>query len=231
LEVQVLQAWGMTETSPVATVCQLRPHHRNLDPEQRFDIMASQGRALCGVDLKIETPQGESVPAGVRTPGKLKIRGPWVINEYFGCEANSAVDEDSWFDTGDVAWIDEEGYLHITDREKDVIKSGGEWISSIEIENHAVSHPAVAEAAAIPVAHPKWQERPLLLLKLEPEAEISLEEMRAHLEPHMANWWLPDDIVIVAEFPYTATGKLLKTKLRAQFERHFLDDKQPGSEL
>ncbi len=229
LDVQVLQAWGMTETSPVATVCQLLPHHRELDPELRFDIMASQGRALCGVELKIETPEGEPVPRGVKNPGKLKIRGPWIISDYFGGAANSAVDEDNWFDTGDVAWIDEEGYLHITDREKDVIKSGGEWISSIEIENHAVSHPAVAEAAAIPVAHPKWQERPLLLLKLEADAQVSREEMLEHLKPHMANWWLPDDVVVVEELPHTATGKLLKTKLREQFGNHYLDDNQPGT--
>lgn len=225
LGVQVLQAWGMTETSPVATVCQLLPHHQNLDDEARFDILASQGRPLCGVELRVEDSKGNAIPRGTKTPGKLKVRGPWVISDYFGAEPNSAIDDNGWFDTGDVAWVDAEGYLHITDREKDVIKSGGEWISSIEIENWAVSHPAVVEAAVIPAAHPRWQERPLLLVKLQPDAQISKDEMLDHLKPHMAAWWLPDDVVIVEELPHTATGKLLKMKIREEFGDHYLRDK------
>lgn len=221
LGIDVLQSWGMTETSPVATVCRPLAHHAQLDPEQRIDLMMSQGRALCGVELKIESENGEQIPQGSQTTGLLKVRGPWVVSHYYGKEPNSALDEDGWFDTGDVAWIDEEGFLHITDRAKDVIKSGGEWISSIEIENAAVAHPAVAEAAAIPLPHPRWQERPLLLLKPNPGHTITRDEMLAFLKPQMASWWLPDDVLVVDDLPHTATGKLLKTKLREEYRNHF----------
>jgi fatty-acyl-CoA synthase len=221
LGIEVLQAWGMTETSPVATVCRPLMHHEELGEEARVDLMTTQGRALCGVELRVESPDGTEIPQGSQTTGLLKVRGPWVIHRYFGQETNTALDADGWFDTGDVAWIDHDGFLHITDRAKDVIKSGGEWISSIELENAAMAHPAVAEAAAIPVPHPRWQERPLLLLRLNPNHRVTLEEMTEFMAPQMASWWLPDDIVIVDELPHTATGKLLKTKLRAQYCNHF----------
>lgn len=221
LGIDVLQAWGMTETSPVATVCRPLAHHHELDADALIDLMTTQGRALCGVELKIESPAGDEIPQGSEQSGLLKVRGPWVVSHYFGQEPGSALDVDGWFDTGDVAWIDPDGFLHITDRAKDVIKSGGEWISSIEIENAAVAHPAVAEAAAIPVPHPRWQERPLLLITLNSDQQVTREELIEYLTPQMASWWLPDDVLVVEDLPHTATGKLLKTDLRIQYRDHF----------
>ncbi|GAB3104117.1 long-chain fatty acid--CoA ligase [Pseudomaricurvus hydrocarbonicus] len=224
LGIDVLQSWGMTETSPVATVCRPLSKHDRLDQEARTDLMTSQGRALCGVELRVESADGSEIPLGSNEAGLLKVRGPWVVSHYFGQEPNSALDDHGWFDTGDVAWIDGDGFLHITDRAKDVIKSGGEWISSIEIENAAVAHPAVTEAAAIPVPHPRWQERPLLLITLNPGQKLSRDEMLDYLKPQMASWWLPDDVVVVEELPHTATGKLRKIDLRERYRNHFTAD-------
>ncbi|MES2337399.1 MAG: long-chain fatty acid--CoA ligase [Pseudomonadota bacterium] len=220
LGVDVLQAWGMTETSPVATVCRPLARHADLDPEARADLLATQGRALCGVELRIEGPDGGEVAAGSGESGLLKVRGPWVLNGYFGQPAGSALDADGWFDTGDIARIDHDGFLQLTDRAKDVIKSGGEWISSIDLENAAVAHPSVAEAAVIAVPHPRWQERPLLLVRTHDGGTIDRADMLDFLSARVARWWLPDDVVTVAELPHTATGKLLKTVLRAQYRDH-----------
>ena len=220
LGVTVMQAWGMTETSPVSTVCRPLASHDTLDPDAFADLMATQGRPLCGVELRIEGPDGAEIAAGSDVSGLLKVRGPWVVGGYFGQEQGSALDADGWFDTGDIAWIDDDGFLHLTDRAKDVIKSGGEWISSIDLENAAVAHPAVAEAAVIAVPHPRWQERPLLLVRTHDGSAVDRAEMLAFLGTRVARWWLPDDVVTVADLPHTATGKLLKTELRAQYRDH-----------
>lgn len=220
LGVDVVQAWGMTETSPVATVCQPLARHAGLDADAMADLRATQGRAVFGVELRIEGPDGAELARGDAASGLLKVRGPWVYSAYFGDAAGSALDGRGWCDTGDVARIDADGYLHITDRAKDVIKSGGEWISSIDLENAATAHPAVAEAAVIGVPHPRWQERPLLLVRLHVGATVSPADMLDHLAGHVARWWLPDDVLIVNDLPHTATGKLLKTALRERYRHH-----------
>lgn len=220
LGVTVMQAWGMTETSPVSTVCRPLSHHDGIAPDAHADLMATQGRPLCGVELRIEGADGTAIPTGSADSGLLKVRGPWVVGAYFGQDAGSALDEDGWFDTGDIARIDDDGFLHLTDRAKDVIKSGGEWISSIDLENAAVAHPAVAEAAVIAVPHPRWQERPLLLVRTHDGEAVDRAEMLSFLGERVARWWLPDDVVTVADLPHTATGKLLKTALRDQYRDH-----------
>jgi fatty-acyl-CoA synthase len=174
------------------------------------------------VDLKIEDDNGNRVPRDGRTSGNLKVRGPWITSGYFKGEGGNILDPEGFFNTGDVATLDEDGYLQITDRAKDVIKSGGEWISSIDLENAAVGHPGVQEAAVIGVPHPKWAERPLLLVVPKPGAALTKESVLEFLGTRVAKWWLPDDVVFVHELPHTATGKLLKTKLREQFKDHAL---------
>ncbi len=221
LGVETMQAWGMTETSPVATVCRPLAHHADLSEAAQIDLRAMQGRAVFGVELRIEDEDGQALPRDGEAAGLLKVRGPWVLNAYHGQAAGSALDDGGWFDTGDVAKIDRDGFLQITDRAKDVIKSGGEWISSIDLENAAVAHPDVAEAAVIGVAHPKWQERPLMLVRLHVDATCTRDEIMAHLAGLVARWWLPDDILFVDDLPHTATGKLLKTALRARHGDHF----------
>ncbi len=221
LGVETMQAWGMTETSPVATVCRPLAHHAELSAAAQIDLRALQGRAVFGIELRIEDEDGRELPRDGEAAGLLKVRGPWVLNAYHGQAAGSALDAGGWFDTGDVAKIDPDGFLQITDRAKDVIKSGGEWISSIDLENAAVAHAKVAEAAVIGVAHPKWQERPLLLVRLHPGEACTRDEIMAHLADKVARWWLPDDILFVNELPHTATGKLLKTELRKRHGDHF----------
>ena len=221
LGVTVIQAWGMTETSPVATVNRPLAKHSALGLEELTDLQAMQGRSVFGVQLKVDYPEGVSAEGG--GSGLLKVRGPWVLGAYFGSEPGSALDPDGWFDTGDVAQIDADGFLQITDRAKDVIKSGGEWISSIDLENAATAHPAVAEAAVIGVEHSRWQERPLLLLRLYPGETVERDDMLEHLSQHVARWWLPDEVLIVDALPHTATGKLLKTELRKTYGRILLD--------
>ncbi len=220
LGVEANQAWGMTETSPVSTVCQPKAHQAHLTGDARTDVLATQGRAVFGIELRIENAEGQELPHDGAESGLLKVRGPWVLNAYYGSEPGSAVDADGWLDTGDVAKIDADGFLHLTDRAKDVIKSGGEWISSIDLENAATSHPCVAEAAVIGVPHPRWQERPLLLLRLHPGESVEKPAMLDHLAEQVARWWLPDDILVVEDLPHTATGKLLKTELRARYRDH-----------
>jgi fatty-acyl-CoA synthase len=218
----VVHAWGMTEMSPLGTICNLLPKHRDCDLAQRLDVQAKQGRAMFGVEMKITDDAGRRLPHDGKAFGHLMVRGPWVTRGYFKGDGGAILDDEGFFDTGDVATIDADGYMQITDRSKDVIKSGGEWISSIEIENAAVGHPAVAEAAVIGVAHPKWQERPLLIVVRKPGQDLTRDEMLGYLGAKVAKWWLPDDVVFVDEVPHTATGKLLKTKLREMFRDYRL---------
>jgi fatty-acyl-CoA synthase len=221
LGVYVIHAWGMTETSPLATIGTPLPQHARLERQARYDIQARQGRAIYGVELRIVDPDGRPLPADGVAAGELQVRGPWVIERYFKADT-LAVDAEGWFTTGDVACIHPDGYLQITDRSKDVIKSGGEWISSIELENAAVAHPEVREAAVIGVAHPRWQERPLLLVVPQPGAAPTKEDIVDFLTERVARWWLPDDVLFVPELPHTATGKLLKTSLRETYRNHLL---------
>ena len=222
LGVFVIQAWGMTETSPVATVANLLPKHHGIDVQARFDVQARQGRAIFGVEVAVFGAEGQRLPHDGKSVGEIRVRGPWVLSGYFGSEAGSALDSEGWFSTGDVAYIDPDGFVQITDRSKDVIKSGGEWISSIDLENAAVGHPSVQEAAVIGVAHSKWQERPLLIVIKKPNQELTAQELLTFLSERVARWWLPDDVVFVDELPHTATGKLLKTKLRERFKDYKL---------
>ncbi len=222
LGVYVIHAWGMTETSPLATIGTPLPDHARLERQDRYDIQARQGRAIYGVELRIVDEEGCAMPSDGVATGELQVRGAWVIERYFRSEA-SATDKDGWFTTGDVARILPDGYLQITDRSKDVIKSGGEWISSIDLENAAVAHPDVREAAVIGVAHPKWQERPILLVVPKPGATLTKSAVVEFLSDRVARWWLPDDVLFVSELPHTATGKLLKTTLREAYRDHLMD--------
>jgi acyl-CoA synthetase (AMP-forming)/AMP-acid ligase II len=226
LGVFVIHAWGMSETSPLATIGNLLPKHAALTVAEQVDVQVKQGRAVYGVELRILDDHGNPLPQDGSIAGDLQVRGPWVTSGYFGTEGAAALGADGWFSTGDVAKIDADGYVQITDRSKDVIKSGGEWISSIDLENAAVAHPAVQEAAVIGVHHPKWQERPLLLVVRKPAAQVDRDEVLAFLGQRVARWWLPDDVVFVDALPHTATGKLQKTKLREQFRDHVLPTAQ-----
>ncbi len=219
--VRALHAWGMTEMSPLGTVNVPRYGMEDETAEERFDRQVKQGRPCYGVDMKIVDDDNAALPADGTSFGELKVRGFWVCSEYFKGEGDSH-DADGWFATGDVATIDVRGYMHVTDRSKDVIKSGGEWISSIELENIAVGHPAVFEAAVVGVAHPKWDERPLLVAVLNEGRTATREELLAFYEGKVAKWWIPDDVVFVDELPHTATGKLLKMDLRDRFEGYEL---------
>lgn len=223
----VVHAWGMTEMSPLGTVCNLLPKHQGASPAERLDVQGKQGRPIYGVELRIADDEGNALPHDGKTYGHLLVRGPWVTKGYFRGEGGSVLDADGFFDTGDVATIDADGYMQITDRAKDVIKSGGEWISSIDIENAAIGHPAVAEAAVIGVAHPKWQERPLLVVVKKEGSDLSRDELLGFLEGKIAKWWMPDDAVFVDELPHTATGKLQKTKLRERFRDYKLAATDP----
>jgi fatty-acyl-CoA synthase len=218
--VQVLHGWGMTETSPVATVGSLKPRHLALSAEEQRAIQAKQGHALFGVELKTVSEEGRELPRDGRSCGELMIRGPWVVSKYFGGERTPLVD--GWFPTGDVANIDEEGYVQITDRSKDVIKSGGEWISSIDLENIAMAHPCVAMAACIGVKHPKWDERPVLVVVRKPQTNVTREELLRFYAGKVAKWCTPDDVVFVDAIPLGATGKMQKNKLREQLAAYRL---------
>jgi len=222
--VNVVHAWGMTEMSPLGTVCNLKKKHELFSLDQKIELSLKQGRSIFGVDMKIVDGAGKELPWDGKAFGNLLVRGPWITSGYFKAEGGSAVDDDDWFDTGDVATIDPDGYMQITDRSKDVIKSGGEWISSIDVENEAVGCAGVAEAAVIAVPHPKWDERPLLLVVKEQDTNVTKDEIIDHLRGSLAKWQLPDDVLFVDELPHTATGKLLKTKLRAEYK----DYKLPG---
>lgn len=219
---RVIHAWGMTEMSPLGTTGNLLPKHEHLPVEKRFDIQQKQGRAVYNVDLKITDDDGNELPRDGVAFGHLMVRGPWITSGYFKGEGGHVLDNNGFFDTGDVATLDADGYMQITDRSKDVIKSGGEWISSIDVENAAVGHPAVAEAAVIGITHAKWQERPLLIIVKKPGQEVTKDDILTYLTSKIAKWWLPDDVVFVNELPHTATGKLLKTKLRTDFKDYKL---------
>jgi 3-(methylthio)propionyl---CoA ligase len=219
--IQPLHAWGMTETSPLGTVCTCKAQHAALSDEERYALMATQGRAVFGVDFKVVDAQGSEIAWGCGMSGDLLARGPWVAAAYFKNEGGSPL-HDGWFFTGDRARIDGDGYLSITDRSKDVIKSGGEWIGSIELENIAMAHPAVAMAACIAAAHPRWAERPLLIVVRKPGAKVTREELLAFYDGRIARWWTPDDVVFVDAIPLGATGKMQKHKLREQFRDHKL---------
>ncbi|MBJ9752222.1 3-(methylthio)propionyl-CoA ligase [Burkholderia cepacia] len=218
--IQVLHAWGMTELSPIGTVCSLKPHQLSLPDRERLAIQAKQGRALFGIDMKIVDANGNELPWDGRSAGDLMVRGAWVTRDYFRSD-DSAPLCDGWFPTGDVAKIDPDGFMQITDRSKDVIKSGGEWISSIDIENVAASHPDVAYAVCIAARHPKWDERPLLLVVRKPGSAIASDELLGHFDGKVAKWWKPDAVVFVDEVPLGATGKILKNRLRDQYRDYY----------
>ena len=220
-DVEVLHAWGMTEMSPVGTVCTLKPKHQRLDAEQRMTVQAKQGRAVFGVDMKIVGDDGSELPHDGKASGELMVRGPWIIASYFKGDGGSPLKE-GWFPTGDVSTIDADGYMQITDRSKDVIKSGGEWIGSIDLENIAMAHPAVAMAACIAARHPKWDERPLLVVTRKPGSEVTRDELLHFYDGKIAKWWRPDDVVFIDSIPLGATGKMQKNKLRAMFKDYKL---------
>jgi fatty-acyl-CoA synthase len=220
-DVEVCHAWGMTEMSPLGTLGSLKPEYAGLAGEARLDVQAKQGHAPFGVEMKIVDDNDRDLPRDGQTFGRLKVRGPSVARTYFKENAN-ILDAEGFFDTGDVATLDRHGYMQITDRSKDVIKSGGEWISSIELENLAVGHPKVAEAAVIGVRHPKWGERPLLVVVLKKGQPATRAELLGFLEGKVATWWMPDDVVFVEEIPHTATGKIQKTALRQRFKDYVL---------
>ena len=220
-DVQVLHAWGMTEMSPLGTACTLKPKHLKMSADQRLAVQAKQGRAVCGVDMKIVGEDGQELPWDGKTSGELLVKGPWIIQSYMKGEGGDPL-VDGWFPTGDVSAIDADGYMQITDRAKDVIKSGGEWIGSIDIENIAMAHPAVAMAACIAAYHPKWDERPLLVVVAKPGADLGREALLKFFDGKIAKWWTPDDVVFTDAIPLGATGKMLKNRLREQFKDHKL---------
>ncbi|HWW06142.1 3-(methylthio)propionyl-CoA ligase [Collimonas sp.] len=220
-DVEVVHAWGMTEMSPLGTTCTLQTRHLSLPLAEQELLLQKQGHAIYGVDMKIVDDAGNALPWDGATYGNLLVKGPWIIDSYFKNEGG-AVLQDGWFPTGDVATIDGDGYMQITDRSKDVIKSGGEWISSIALENIAMAHPAVQMAACIGIFHPKWDERPLLVVVRKPGTEVSREQLLKFFEGKIAKWWTPDDVAFVDALPLGATGKLLKNKLREQFKGYVL---------
>ncbi|MQA37167.1 3-(methylthio)propionyl-CoA ligase [Rugamonas aquatica] len=219
--VEVIHAWGMTEMSPLGTAGGLLTKHLDLSKEEQRKILQKQGHGIYGVDMKITDDDGKELPWDGVSYGHLLVKGPWIISRYFKDEGGDVL-QDGWFPTGDVATIDADGYMQITDRSKDVIKSGGEWIGTIDLENVAMSHPAVMQAACIGVAHPKWDERPLLVVVLRPGQEVSREDLLAHFHGKVAKWWLPDDVVFTDALPVGGTGKIQKNKLREQYRNYRL---------
>jgi fatty-acyl-CoA synthase len=218
----VIHAWGMTETSPLGTVNGYDAHMARLPLEDRYKLQTKQGRAMFGIELKLVDFSGNPLPHDGHTFGRLLVRGPWVARGYYK-DGNTGAWADGWFDTGDVATIDDTGNMQIVDRSKDVIKSGGEWISSVELENLASGHPAVAECAVVGVPHPKWDERPLLVVIRKEGQAVSKDDLLAFLAPKVAKWWLPDDVVFVDKLPHTATGKLLKRQIRDDYAGVYAD--------
>ena len=220
--VEVTHAWGMTETSPLGTIATNTAAIEAMDAEARLQFKLKQGRPPLGLEMKLTDDAGAALPNDGATFGRLKVKGPYVVGRYFKDEAGEILDGEGFFDTGDVATIDEQGFMRITDRAKDVIKSGGEWISSIEIENLAMGHPKAALAAVIGAAHPKWDERPVLLVKLREGAEATKDEFLAFLEGKIAKWWMPDDVVFVGDIPLGATGKIDKKLIRERMKDYVL---------
>ncbi|HJV74242.1 MAG TPA: 3-(methylthio)propionyl-CoA ligase [Noviherbaspirillum sp.] len=220
-DVEVVHAWGMTEMSPLGTACTLQSHHMSLPEEQKQSLLEKQGHAIYGVDMKIVGDDGKELPWDGKTYGNLLVKGPWIISRYFKGEGGDVL-QDGWFPTGDVATISPDGYMQITDRSKDVIKSGGEWIGTIDLENIAMAHPAVQQAACIGVFHPKWDERPLLVVVKKPGVEVGKEELIKFYDGKIAKWWTPDDVTFVEALPIGATGKVLKNRIREQFKEYKL---------
>jgi fatty-acyl-CoA synthase len=218
-DVDTVQIWGMTETSPLGTTSVPKKVHDDLSEEERDAIKATQGRSPYGIEMEIVDEDGAQVVHDGKAFGALMVRGHWVTSGYFGL-AQAVIDEDGWFETGDISTIDPDGFMQVTDRAKDVIKSGGEWISSIELENLAVGHPSVVEAAVVGVPHPKWDERPLLFLVLDKDTSLAKEEVLEFMSGKIAKWMLPDDVIFLDQIPHTATGKILKTELRASYVNH-----------
>jgi len=220
--VVVNHAWGMTEMSPIGTYGTLKGKHLDADwPTQRA-ILLKQGRAVFGVDMKVVDPEGRELPRDGKASGDLLVRGSWIVGEYFKGEGGTIVDKDGYFATGDVATIDPDGFMQITDRSKDVIKSGGEWISSIDVENIAMAHPAVMMAACIGIRHAKWDERPILVVVKKPNTEVTPQELIQFYDGKIAKWQVPDDVQFVDAIPLGATGKMMKAKLREQFKEYVL---------
>jgi fatty-acyl-CoA synthase len=219
--IEVVHAWGMTEMSPLGTAAGLQAKHLSLPAEAKQALLEKQGHAIFGVDMKIVDDAGKELPWDGKTYGNLLVKGPWIIRSYFKEEGGDVL-QDGWFPTGDVATIDADGYMQITDRSKDVIKSGGEWIGTIDLENIAMSHPAVQQAACIGIAHPKWDERPLLVVIKKPGMEVSKEELIKFYDGKIAKWWTPDDVAFVDSLPIGATGKILKNRIRESFKDYKL---------
>ncbi len=219
--VQVIHAWGMTEMSPLGSLCTLKPEYESLTGEARLDIQQKQGHPPFTVEMKIEDDAARQMPWDGKSFGRLMVRGPAVARAYYKGDG-SILDDEGFFDTGDVATIDPYGYMQITDRSKDVIKSGGEWISSIDLENLAVGHPKIAEAAVIGIRHPKWDERPLLVVVPKQGESVTKDDILGFMQDKIAKWWMPDDVVFVEEIPHTATGKIQKTTLRERFKEYRL---------
>jgi fatty-acyl-CoA synthase len=230
--VTVVHGWGMTEMSPVGTSCRVKSCMQELSYEAQLDVRVKQGCPLFGVSMKTVDDQGNELPRDGATAGRLLVKGPWIVKRYYKHDQD-ATDADGWFDTGDIATIDEHGYMQITDRAKDLIKSGGEWISSVDLENSAMGHPQVALAAVIGLYHPKWQERPLLIVKPAAGAVLTREQVLDFLRDKVARWWLPDDVIFVDEIPLTAAGKISKVTLRERYQGYRLpgvcdDARQPA---
>jgi len=223
--VDVLHAWGMTELSPLGTLCTLKNKHLKLPTQEQMKLRLKQGRCIFGIDMKIVDSNGQALPHDGKSAGDLLVKGPWVVAGYFKHEGGDPL-VDGWFPTGDVATIDVDGFMQITDRSKDVVKSGGEWISSIDVENIAMAHPAVAMAACIGVKHPKWDERPIVCVVKKPGTEVTREELLAFYEGRTAKWQIPDDVVFMDAIPIGATGKMLKTRLREQLADYTLPDQR-----
>lgn len=213
----VIHAWGMTELSPMGTLNSMNSYMASLSQEERYKLQTKQGRPIFGIEIRIVGPDGDELAHDGKVFGRLQVRGPWVASSYYRHEDQSDW-QDGWFDTGDVATIDEQGYMNIVDRAKDVIKSGGEWISSIDVENIAIGQEAVAECAVVGVPHPKWDERPLLLVVVKEGHSLTKDEMLGYLEDKIVKWWMPDEVLFVQELPHTPTGKLLKRELRDQYQ-------------
>jgi fatty-acyl-CoA synthase len=220
--VTVSHAWGMTEMSPIGTIGKLLAKDLERPWEEQLALKSKQGRPPFSIEIKITDDEGNELPRDGKAFGRLMVRGPAIAKAYLKGEGGEILDAEGWFDTGDVATLDPDGYMQITDRAKDVIKSGGEWISSIDLENVAVGHPDVAEAAVIGIEHPKWDERPLLIVVKKEGADVSKDDVLKFMDGKIAKWWMPDDVAFVDEIPHNATGKILKTALRDTFKDYKL---------
>jgi fatty-acyl-CoA synthase len=220
--IEVAQGWGMTEMSPLGTLTRFNKGERDLTDAERFAITAKQGRPVFGCEMKIVDDAGNDLPLDGSVSGNMVVRGPWIVKGYMKGDGKSQFGDDDWFATGDVCKIESDGSVVITDRSKDVIKSGGEWISSIDLENAAMGCPGVAEAAVIGVHHPKWDERPLLIVVRRPDADVTKDDLLKFLDGKIAKWWMPDDVQFIDAIPHGATGKILKTALRKHFEGYKL---------